>query len=357
MQRSPMKVILLFLTLFPLVACAQSDSQPTKPLSNELLAIEKRVIDIYRENVPAVVNAQSIALRTNVFYGEEVEIPQGMGTGFVWDKDGHIVTNFHVVQGGDEFVVTFHGDKGEYKAVVQGVDPKNDIAVLKLQKRPKNLRYVNIGKSSSLMVGQMTMAIGNPLGFDYSLSRGIVSATGREMLGIGGVNIRNMIQTDAAINQGNSGGPLIDSSGRVIGMNTMIASRSGSSAGLGFAVPIDTISKAVPQLIEHGKIIRPGLGISVLDDPRVKDQFPKGIVLRWVDPQGAAGLAGLKGMMRGSFGRVYFGDVILTVDKKEVNSLDDIYQILGEYKIGDEVTVEYIRDNKKKKTKVKLQEL
>ncbi|MAZ48325.1 MAG: 2-alkenal reductase [Halobacteriovoraceae bacterium] len=356
MQRRPMKVFIFALALATLTAAAAAPKS-IQPVENELLAVEKRIIEIYRENVPAVVNVRSIAVQTNIFYGEEIEIPRGMGTGFVWDGEGHIVTNFHVVQGGDEFVITFHGDKGEYKAVVQGVDPKNDIALLKLEKRPKNLRYANIGKSKELVVGQMAMAIGNPLGFDYSLSRGIVSATGREMLGIGGVKIRNMIQTDAAINQGNSGGPLLDSSGRVIGMNTMIASRSGSSAGLGFAVPIDTISKAVPQLIEHGKIIRPGLGITVLDDPRVRDQYPKGAVLRWVDPDRGAGKAGLKGMRRGSFGRLYFGDVIISIDGNEVNTLDDIYFVLSKFKIGDTVTVEFLRDDKKQKAKVTLQEL
>ena len=352
-----MKALVIFLSLIPLITCGKGTPQPAKMLSPDLLTLEKRVIDIYRENVPAVVNVRSIAVRSNFFYGDEIEIPRGMGTGFVWDEDGHIVTNFHVVQGGDEFVITFHNDKNEYKAVVKGADPKNDIAVLKLKKRPKNLRYVNTGNSQRLLVGQIAMAIGNPLGFDHSLSRGIISAIGREMQGIGGVKIKNMIQTDAAINQGNSGGPLLDSSGRVIGMNTMIASRSGSSAGLGFAVPIATISKSVPQLIQYGKIIRPGLGISVLDDPRVKQQFPKGIALRFVDPQGSAGKAGLKGMMRDNFGRMYFGDVILKVDGKEVNSLDDIYYVLGEYKIGDKVSIEYLRDGKKLSTKAVLQEL
>lgn len=351
-----MKALFLIM-LLPLLAFAKDGAAPATLPESEFLAMEKRVVEIYRENVPAVVNVRSIAIRSNFFYGDEVEIPQGMGTGFVWDADGHIVTNFHVVQGGDEFIITFHKDKNEYKASVVGADPKNDIAVLKLNKMPKNLRYTNKGDSKTLQVGQIAMAIGNPLGFDHSLSRGIISALGREMQGIGGVKIRNMIQTDAAINQGNSGGPLLDSSGRVIGMNTMIASRSGSSAGLGFAVPIKTISKSVPQLIKHGKIIRPGLGISVLDDPRVQSQFPKGIVLRYVDPEGAAGKAGLKGMMRDNFGRMYFGDIILKVDDKEVNSLDDIYYILGEYKIGDKVTIEYLRDQKTKKVKAKLQEL
>lgn len=324
----------------------------------EFLQLEKRIIEIYDRNVPSVVNVANIKYASNWFYGEEVEVPQGQGTGFVWQDDGHIVTNFHVVQGGDSFVVTFHKDKKQYKAKVVGADPKNDIAVLKLIEQPSKLKPVSIGDSGSLKVGQLAMAIGNPMGFEHSISRGIISALGRKMQGVGGVKIHDMIQTDAAINQGNSGGPLLNSKGEVIGMNTMIVSRSGSSAGLGFAVPIDTISRVVPQLIKHGKVIRPGLGIGVLED-HFRDQYvgEKGVVLSFVDPEGAAGRAGLKGMMRDRYGRIYLGDIILKVDGKEVNSRDDIYHILGKYKIGESVTLDYLRDGKKKKIKLKLKAL
>lgn len=327
-------------------------------IDGEFLQLEKRIIEIYESNVPSVVNVANIKYASNWFYGEEVEIPQGQGTGFVWEDDGHIVTNFHVVQGGDSFVVTFHKDKKQYKATVVGADPKNDIAVLKLSEKPASLKPVTIGESNSLKVGQLAMAIGNPMGFEHSLSRGIISAVGRKMQGIGGVKIHDMVQTDAAINQGNSGGPLLNSKGQVIGMNTMIVSRSGSSAGLGFAVPIDTISRVVPQLIKHGKVIRPGLGIGVLED-EVRDRYvgEKGVVLSFVDPDGAAGRAGLKGMMRDRYGRIYIGDIILKVDGKEVNSRDDIYHILGKYKIGETVTLDYLRDGKKKKIKLKLKAL
>lgn len=324
----------------------------------ELLEMEKRIIQVYQDNVPSVVSVANIKVARNFWYGDEVEVPQGAGTGFIWDDDGHVVTNFHVVNGGNIFVVTFHGDEKQYKAKIVGASPKNDIAVLKLIKNKKGMKVVKRGSSEKLKVGQLALAIGNPFGFDHSISRGIISALGRKMDGVGGVKIHDMIQTDAAINQGNSGGPLLDSSGNVIGMNTLIVSGSGSSAGLGFAVPVDTIKRIVPQLIKFGKVIRPGLGISVLEE-HLRERYvgKKGVALSFVDENGPAGSAGLKGMMRDKFGRIYLGDIILSVDGKEVNSRDDIYHILGKYKIGDSVKVEYLRNDKKQTTLVKLKEL
>ncbi len=327
-------------------------------IPNELLQIEKRIINVYKKTVPAVVNVANIKVARTFFYGDVVEVPQGTGTGFVWDDEGHIVTNYHVVEGGNNFVITFHNDHNEYKAKVAGLDPKNDIAVLKLKNKPKKLTPIQIGTSAGLNVGQLALAIGNPLGFDHSISRGIISALGRKMDGIGGVKIHDMIQTDAAINQGNSGGPLLDSMGKVIGMNTMIVSRSGSSAGLGFAVPVNTIKRVVPQLITHGKVIRPGLGIGVLEDHMRKYYVgDKGVAITFIDPEGSAGKAGLKGMMRDRFGRMYLGDVILKINDIEVNSRDDIYHELEKYKIGETVTIEYLRDEKKRTAKVKLRQL
>ena len=326
--------------------------------NDNFLELEKRIIQVYQENVPSVVGVANIKVARNFWYGEEVEVPQGAGTGFVWDELGHIVTNFHVVDGGNSFLITFHGDKTQYKAKVVGASPKNDIAVLKLLKKKPMIKKVKLASSEQLKVGQLALAIGNPFGFDHSISRGIISALGRKMDGVGGVKIQDMIQTDAAINQGNSGGPLLDSSGNVIGVNTLIVSGSGSSAGLGFAVPIDTVKRIVPQLIKFGKVIRPGLGISVLEDYiRARYVGKKGVALSYVDPNGSAGQAGLRGMMRDRFGRTFLGDVILSVDGKEVNSRDDIYHVLGNYKIGDSVVIEYIRDDKKQKVRVKLKEL
>ncbi len=328
-----------------------------KLFATDLLDAEQRVIKIYKETVPSVVNVANIKYADSFFYGK-VEVPQGMGTGFVWDDKGHIVTNYHVVQGGNSFLVTFHNDKKQYKAEVVGLAPKQDIAVLKLSEVPEKLIPIKKGSSSILQVGQMALALGNPYGFDHSLSKGIISALGRKIDGIGGVKIHDMIQTDTAINQGNSGGPLLNSSGELIGMNTMIVSRSGSNAGLGFAVPADTVSRVVPQLIEHGKVIRPGMGVGVLDS-EIRDRYvgQKGVALSFVEPDGSAGSAGLKGMMRDRYGRIYIGDVILKINGIEVNSRDDLYHELGKYKIDDTVDVVILRENTKKNIKIKLKAL
>lgn len=345
-----MKKSIIIIALFSILTCSASEN-------NQLLESEKRTIHIYHEVVPSVVNVSNIRVADNFFYGK-VEVPQGAGTGFIWSKEGHIVTNFHVVQGGDLFVITFHNDKTQYKAKVVGVAPSKDIAVLKLINPPRTLKAVSVGKSKNLLVGQSALAIGNPFGLDHSISKGIISALERKINGIAGVKIHDMIQTDAAINQGNSGGPLINSSGEVIGMNTMIFSTSGSNSGLGFAVPVDTISRIVPQLIKYGKVIRPGLGIGVLEDEIRERYFGKeGAAISFVDPEGAAAKAGLRGMMKDNFGRIYIGDVITKVEKIKVNTKDDIFHELENYKIGDSIKIEYIRDKKPQITTIILQEL
>ncbi len=326
-------------------------------LNAQLLEVEKKTIALYKEVLPTVVNVSNIKVARS-FFNETVEVPQGAGSGFVWDTTGHIVTNFHVVNGGDDFVVTFHNDPTQYQAVLVGSEAKKDLAVLKLKERPKTLNPIVLGSSKELQVGQMTLAIGSPFGLDHTLTTGIVSALGRKIDGFGGVKIHDMIQTDAAINMGNSGGPLLDSSGKLIGVNTMIFSTSGSSAGLGFAVPVDTVKMIVPQLIQHGKVIRPGLGIGVLPEGAKKRiGIKEGVVITFVDEDGPAGKAGLKGLAQDRRGRVIMGDVLVAIDSKEVNSLDDIYHALEKYKIGDTVAVKYLREGKKKEARIKLQAL
>lgn len=324
-----------------------------------LLEVEQKTIDIYRRAVPSTVNVSNIRLARNMFYGE-VEIPQGAGSGFVYDDKGHIITNYHVVQNGQSFVVTFHNDPKQYKAKIVGVAPEKDIAVLKLENTPTKLSPIVFGSSKDLAVGQYSFAIGSPFGLDYTLTTGVISALGRKIDGIGGVKINDMIQTDAAINMGNSGGPLLDSNGHLIGMNTVIFSTSGSSAGLGFAVPADTIKVIVPQLIQHGKLIRPGLGIGIVPETmkrRILGKDDKGIIVSHVDEKGSAAKAGIQGMTQDQYGRTYLGDIILSVDGQDVNNLDDIYQVLEKHKIGDEVMVKYRREGKILATKVRLQAL
>lgn len=343
-----MKVFFIFLVLtFPVFG---NDSR--------LLEVEKKTIELYRKSLPSVVNVSNRQVARDFFNGD-VEVPAGAGSGFVWDLAGHIVTNFHVVQGGSSFVVTFHNDPKQYKAKLVGTEPKKDIAVLKLIELPKALSPITVGVSKDLLVGQMTLAIGSPFGLDHTLTTGVVSALGRKIDGIGGVKIHDMIQTDAAINMGNSGGPLMNSSGELIGMNTIIFSTSGSSAGLGFAVPVDTIKMIAPQLIQHGKVIRPGLGLSIVPEKmrhhmRVEE---KGVIISYLDETGPAAKAGLRGMSQDRLGRIYLGDIITKIDDKDVAELDDLYHLLDNYKIGDEVTVTYKREGKTLTTKLKLQAL
>jgi S1-C subfamily serine protease len=326
--------------------------------TTKLLPVEEKTIEIYRKAVPSTVNVSNIRLARNMFYGE-VEIPQGAGSGFVYDSVGHIITNFHVVQGGSSFVVTFHNDPKQYKAKIVGVAPEKDIAVLKLENRPTKLSPIAFGTSKELMVGQYSFAIGSPFGLDYTLTTGVISALGRKIDGIGGVKINDMIQTDAAINMGNSGGPLLDSTGQLIGMNTVIFSTTGSSAGLGFAVPADTIRTIVPQLIQHGKVIRPGLGIGIAPESMKRRILgeDKGIIVSYVDEKGSAAQAGIRGMTQDQYGRTYLGDIIINVDAQDVNNLDDIYQVLDKRKIGDEINIKYRREGKVLSTKVKLKAL
>jgi len=350
-----MKLSTLLLFKIFILSLLVSFINPTSKNDANYTREEQVNISIFKNNVDKVVNVSTIIKRSNGFFMDETQIPAGAGTGFVWSQDGHIVTNYHVVQNGNEFLISFHNDKNTYNAKLVGVEPKKDIAVLKLIKSPSNLSPISLGSSSELNVGQKTFAIGNPFGLDHTMTTGIVSAVGRKVEGIGGVKIHDMIQTDAAINPGNSGGPLLDSKGRLIGMNTQILSGSGTSSGVGFAVPVNTIKRIVPQIIKHGKVIRPGLGIILLPD-HIKYRFriEKGIVISSVAENSTAEKAGLQGITQDQWGRVYIGDVILKIAGTEVNTFDDIYHALDRFKIGDVVEVEFLREEKVKKIKLTL---
>lgn len=321
-----------------------------------LIPFEQEIIKTYDNVIPSVVSVTSIRLARD-WYAGSVEVPTGMGSGFVWDNLGHIVTNYHVVDGSQSFKITFHNDTTEYQASVVGVDPQKDIAVLKINgKLPPNLKAFSIGRSQTLKVGQLAIALGNPFGLKHSMSMGIISALQRQIEGVGGVKIYDMIQTDAAINRGNSGGPLVNSSGELIGMNTIIYSTSGSSAGLGFAVPVDSIAKVVPQIIKFGKIQRPGLGIGVLPDDTKEQLFKQktGIIISSIQEGSAAEKAGLRGIKRDRQGRLVIGDIIYQIDGKKINSYDDIYNLFDHYQVGDKVEIEYMRDNKPQKAQMTL---
>jgi S1-C subfamily serine protease len=288
------------------------------------------------------------------FFTSDQPVARGSGSGFVWDDKGHIVTNFHVIEDGVKFMVSLPNQK-QIEAKLIGREPAKDIAVLQLQERVPDLLPVQIGTSEDLEVGQKVIAIGNPFGFDHTVTKGIVSALGRNMPGAGGVTIRDMIQTDASINPGNSGGPLLDSSGELVGMNTMIISPSGTSSGVGFAVPVDMIKKIVPQIIQFGKVTRPGIGgLSFLKDEYARRTDVEGAVILDVPRGGQAYELGLRGLGRDSFGRLYVRDVIKAIDGTKVKSYDDLFSALDNYKIGDTVTLTVDRDGKTRPVKVQL---
>jgi S1-C subfamily serine protease len=247
-------------------------------------------------------------------------------------------------------------DGTDYQARVVGVDPDHDLAVLQIRAPKEKLVPVSVGSSHGLRVGQKVLAIGNPFGLDHTLTTGVVSALGRTIKAMTDRTIDGVIQTDAAINPGNSGGPLLDSSGRLIGINTQIISPSGAFAGIGFAVPVDTVNRIVPQLIKFGKIIRPGLGAALVPDEIAERWGMKGVIIGRIAPGGPAGRAGLRGTRETMGGRIRLGDVITKVDGKPVEAVDDLLRILESHKIGDQIAVEFLRDSRSRQVTVTLQE-
>ncbi len=323
------------------------------PLLAQLTEDEKNTIEVVKKAQNSVVYITNIQLVRDFFSWTEEAVPRGAGSGFIWDDKGHIITNYHVIEDGDLFNVTLPNQE-ERQAKLVGKEPNKDIAVLRIEGNLKGLQPIKIGSSSNLQVGQKVIAIGNPFGFDHTVTTGIVSALGRSMPGAGGVTIRDMIQTDAAINPGNSGGPLLNSAGELIGMNTMIVSRSGTSSGVGFAIPVDTIKKIVPQIIKYGRVIRPGLGITLLSDRYRAQLGIEGVVIYEVPPDSEAYQKGLRGLTRSRLGRLVIQDIIKEIDGKKVRSYDDLYNLLDNYNIGDKVTLTVERNGKTRKVELTL---
>jgi len=320
----------------------------------DLAQDEKNTISVFQEASPAVVYITSIEVRRSLFSLNVYEIPQGTGSGFIWDKEGRIVTNYHVIGDASRIEVTL-GDGKEYKGILVGVAPDKDLAVLQINAPPSVLKPIPVGDSKSLQVGQKVFAIGNPFGLDHTMTSGIVSALGREIKAATGRTIQGVIQTDAAINPGNSGGPLLDSAGRLIGVNTAIYSPSGASAGIGFAVPVDVVNKVVPQLIRHGKVIRPGIGVTLASDRVAQRLDIEGVLVVNVQPGSAADKAGIR-ETREVRGNIILGDIIEAVNGAPVKSYSDLQDELEKYKIGDEVTLIIQRDEEHIKVKVRLEE-
>ncbi len=292
-------------------------------IPGDLRPDEREDIEVFRQAALSVVHITSVEYQQDFFF-DVTQVREGTGSGFVWDDAGHIVTNFHVIQNASECKVKL-SDQSIYDARVVGRAPEKDLAVLRIAAPASKLAPLELGRSRDLLVGQKVLAVGNPFGLDQSLTIGVVSALGRELQSPSGRTIYDVIQTDAAINPGNSGGPLLDSRGRLIGVNSAIFSPSGASAGIGFAIPVDTVKRLVEQLIVHGRAIQPGIGISVLPDAYTQRFRLDGVVVRSVAPGGPAERAGLKGLAVDRFGMIEeFGDRILAVDGRPLESADDL---------------------------------
>jgi S1-C subfamily serine protease len=322
----------------------------------DLAADEKSTIELFHRESPSVVFITTSAVRRNSFNLNLTEIPQGSGSGFVWDQKGHIVTNYHVIQQADTAQVTL-ADRSAWQARLVGVAPDNDLAVLKIEAPAAQLRPIDVGTSQDLQVGQKVFAIGNPFGLDQTLTTGIISGLGREIESVSGRPIQGVIQTDAAINPGNSGGPLLDSAGRLIGVNTAIFSPSGAYAGVGFAVPVDTVQRIVPDLIRYGKVVRPGLGIVPAEDEITRRLGLQGALVINVADDGAAARAGLRPTRLDATGQVQFGDVIVELAGKPVRSRNDLYKALDGRKVGETVKIKVARGGEIVELDITLQEL
>jgi len=320
----------------------------------DLAADEKSTIDLFKTVSPSVVYITTLTMQQDFFSFRALEVPQGAGSGFIWDDSGYIVTNYHVIAEARGARVTL-ADHSTWPAQFVGAEADKDLAVLKID-APKNLLPpIPIGTSADLQVGQKVFAIGNPFGFDQTLTTGVISSLGREIESSTRRPIQGVIQTDAAINPGNSGGPLLDSAGRVIGINTAIVSPSGAYAGLGFAVPVDVVNRIVPQIISGQKIKKPGLGIKLIEDYWVRRFGLEGVLFGGVTAGSGAEKAGLRPTVLDARGRVLLGDLIVAVDGKPVRNSNDLYRILDNHEIGDTVKVTVEREDRRGDVEVTLQ--
>jgi S1-C subfamily serine protease len=342
---APWCVVLLLLTV-----CAQAAERDYLSFATE---DEANTTEIFRKASPAVVFVTNSALRRNFFSLDVMEIPRGSGTGFVWDSNGLIVTNFHVISGAQKLTVTLQ-DRSQHKAEVIGAAPEKDLAVLRLLDPPPELVTLPLGDSSELTVGRKVLAIGNPFGLDTTLTTGIVSALGREIQASGGRKIRGVIQTDAAINPGNSGGPLLNSLGQLVGVNAAIYSPSGASAGIGFAIPVNTVKDVVPQLISYGRVLRPMIGVELASDRWVQRYRVKGLPVVQAYPGLPAAEAGISGAYRNARGEVVLGDIITHIDDKPIRTQDDYFSALESRSPGDTISITTLLQNQPTTYRVEL---
>ena len=315
------------------------------PPPTGLNEVERSAIEVFRQAAPSVVFITTVAVEQDVLRRNLTAIPRGTGSGVVWDDRGHIVTNFHVIRDADAARVTL-ADQSVWPAELVGYHSAKDLAVLRIAAPTEQLRALARGRSNDLLVGQSVFAIGNPFGLDQTLSTGVISGLDREIMSPAQRPIQGVIQTDAAINPGNSGGPLLDSRGNLIGINTALYSPSGAYAGIGFAVPVDTIDRIVTQLIAHGRVIRPGLGLR-MDEAGLGHRLGvRGVLVVSIPPGSPALAAGIKPTRRDpATGQILLGDLIVAFDGEPVHSAIDIYRLLDRHEVGDTATLSLLRQS------------
>jgi S1-C subfamily serine protease len=340
------------------IALMASRAEPrTVTPRGDLAADEQATIALFEGARDSVVFIATVQRVVDPWTRNALQVPRGTGSGFLWDRLGHVVTNHHVVAGATGATVRL-ADGRAYAATLVGSSPAHDLAVLRIGLGTDRPGPLPVGTSHDLRVGQKVFAIGNPFGLDWTLTTGIVSALNRELPTEGGFVIEGLIQTDAAINPGNSGGPLLDSAGRLIGVNTAIFSPSGASAGIGFAVPVDTVNRVVPQLIATGRYVRPALGVRVehqLNVALAERYGIEGVFVLEVERGSPAARAGFRPARLGRDGAFEPGDVIVAVDGRPVPRVADLLNALDRLAPGAEVTVTLMRDGRRQEVRVVLE--
>lgn len=324
------------------IPAANSNRRKVTPIT-QVFNSEQATINLFENAAPSVVYITTSNVRQDYWSRNVTEIPSGSGSGFIWDIEGHVVTNYHVIEKADKATVTL-ADQSTWEAELVGIEPNKDLAILKIKAPADQLIPIPVGSSHDLKVGQSVFAIGNPFGLDQTLTTGIISALGREINSIGGRPIRGVIQTDAAINPGNSGGPLIDSNGRLIGVNTMIYSPSGASAGIGFSIPVDEVNWVVPDIIEYGEVRRPLLGVNLVSEQQRQRIGLEGALILDVIQGTPAAQYGLQETSKDRRGNITLGDLIVGINDETVAHNNDLFLALEKYSPGQEITVKYVRD-------------
>src|SRR5688500_8998816 len=351
-------VIYRFAGWFEPTGVAFSENAPAGITDPAIASDEQNNIEIYRTLSPGVVNVHSTSYVRD-FFGF-VDAQEGNGSGSIIDAEGDILTNYHVIENAQKLSVSLGGQK-DYPAKLIGGDPDTDLAVIRLLEKPREpLTVIPMGDSDKLSVGQKVLAIGNPFGLDRTLTTGVISGLQRPIRARNNRLIEGAIQTDASINPGNSGGPLLDSRGRMIGINSQILSPSGSSAGVGFAVPVSIAKRVVPQLLKNGQVRRPKLGINSRDVEAFRNQVDlpvsDGVLIIQVARGGGAANAGLRGIQQTEMGDIEMGDIIVGINEDKVGNSDDLFRVLDKHQIGETVQVHIWRNGRRMSVPVRLME-